>query len=238
MSKKAEQTSAQEIQIVTYNKKYELDLKDFSNAVINFTDENPKSLFEQVLMCKIFGIKYTLTDNTLTMDYYSDLYYKLMYATGNDEGDTKKCLFGIVSNFKAKGKKIGSGNDTYNDLQIDGPYFFIFAHKDAITGDNPSDAKDILRVHKIVNCPNTHFVEAAANAKKCGLFAGPTGTDTDCIFGFSTTKPENVDIDVFYLPSFSYCLEGRTKNIITLPTDYDGFFKINEPTSSVVTEQP
>lgn len=237
MSKKANETSAQEIQIVTYKRRYELDLKDFSNAVINFTDENPQSLFEQVLMCKIFGIKYNLTDNTLSMDYYSKLSYNLMYATGNDVGDTKKCLFGIVSNFKATGAKIGSSNDTYDDLEIKGPYFFIFAHKDAVTGANPSDAKDILRVHKIVNCPNTHFVDAAANSKKCGLFAGPTGTDTDCIFGFFTAKIENVDTDVFYLPLWSYCLEGRTKNIITLPTDdYDGFFKINEPVSSVVSQ--
>ena len=236
MSKKANETNAQEIQIVTYKRRYELDLKDFSNAVINFSDENPQNLFEQVLMCKIFGIKYTLTGNTLSMEYYSNLYYNLMYATGNDTGDTKKCLFGIVSDFKATGKKIGSSNDTYNDLQIDGPYFFIFAHKDAITGTNPSDAKDILRVHKIVDCPNTHFVKAAANAKKCGIFAGPTGTDTDCVFGFFTTKIENVDTDVFYLPLWSYCLEGRTKNIITLPTEYDGFFKINEPISSVVSQ--
>lgn len=257
------EVQAPEIQITTYNKDYTLDLKDFVNAKVGFGDpvkEDDKELFETILLCKIFGIKYTTTvgsDKKITdieMTYYKSLQYNMIYATGNDDGDTKMCLFGIVSNFKAIGRKIADGEDAVNDpytanstdkvnikdLDYADPYFFILAHKNATEGTNGTPEENILRVHKIVKFENTRFVAAAAKSTTCGLFGGSKvpATETDCIFGFFKTKISDVDTDVFYMPKNSCCLEGRSKDIIKLPEPqggYPGYFKVATPFVGVAT---
>lgn len=244
---------APEIQITTYNKEYTLNLENFANASLSFgdtIDENAKALFEKTLLCKIFGIEYNFTKNSdnkiidIDIAYYKSLKYNMMYAIGNDDGDTKKCLFGIVSNFKATGKT--ETDDPYSesttkvnikDLEIEGPYFFILAHKNATEGTNATPEKDILRVHKIVQCPNTHFVAAKEGTTTCGLFGGPVApsSEKDCIFGFFNIKigSDNTDTDVFYMPMNSCCLEGRSREIINLPFPaqggYPGYFKVTKP---------
>ena len=191
------------------------------------------------------------------MTYYDDdvgLKYKIMYAVGNAGGDTKKCLFGIVSNFQATGKT-GATNpyDSSNtcnitSLNIEKPYFFIFAHKDGSTGANAVPAKDILRVHEIVTCPNTHFVSVytkdingtATVMPNCGIFGGPDKENT-CVFGFFKTKEKEGDTDetqFFYLPTNSYCLQGRTKDIIKTLDEGEtlsGRFKVSTLYTSIVT---
>lgn len=261
---------APEIQITTYNKQYSLDLKDFANASLSFGDDpaattykNAKELFETTLLCKIFGIEYTATKDTsenitaIKMTYYKSLKYKMMYATGNDDGDTKKCLVGIVSDFQAIGREATDTEDAVDDpytansqekvniesLNIAGPYFFLLAHKDATTGTNAKPEENILRVHKIVKCPNTHFVAAKDATVTCGLFSGlnaPQGNDPekDCIFGFFNVKINSDTVSVFYMPKNSCCLEGRSKEIISLPTpssgSYPGYFKVSIPFIGVV----
>ena len=246
-----------EIQKVTYNKDYSLDLSDFDPLDLNFgadadTAAAAKTLFEKTLLCKIYGIEYTLekdSSNVVTniqIPYYYKFDYKIMYAVGDDDGDTRKCLFGIVSNFKATGN-IGVPSP-YNSnarvditsLDIEKPYFFILAHRNATTGDNAVPAKDILRVHEIVTCPNTHFVSVEeANSTNCGLFGGPIG-ETSCIFGFFKTKEKSADTvekQFFYLPSNSYCLQGRTKDIIKTINEGEapGRFKVSTLYSNIVT---
>lgn len=252
---------APEIQITTYNKQYELDLKDFANASVSFGPNGTaeeiaaynaaKLLFETTLLCKIFGIEYKFKKDSsqnvtgIDMTYYSELKYKMMYATGNDEGDTKKCLFGIVSNFEAIGANVDDPYSTEStkpkvdikSLDIKGPYFFILAHKDATTGTNAKPEENILRVHKIVPCPNTEFVAADTSATKtmCGLF---DASKKSCIFGFFNTQISSTETDVFYMPSNSCCLEGRSKEIIDLPLSngsYSGYFKVTKPFIGVVT---
>lgn len=258
---------APEIQITTYNKQYMLDLKDFANASISFGDPNSdaaaynaaKSLFETTLLCKIFGIEYTATkdsDENITaikMTYYKSLKYNMMYATGNDDGDTRKCLVGIVSNFQAIGRQATDAQDAVTDpytansqekvdiksLNIPGPYFFLLAHKDATTGTNAKPQENILRVHKIVKCPNTHFVDAAVGTATCGLFSGLSApsTEVDCIFGFFNIKINSDTVGIFYMPYNSCCLEGRSKEIISLPEPsggYPGYFKVTTPFIGVV----
>lgn len=248
--------SAPEIQITTYSKQYSLELTDFANASISFGDQNDataynasKTLFETTLLCKIFGIEYKFTKDSsenitgIEMTYYSELKYKMMYATGNDEGDTKKCLFGIISNFVATGKT--NVDDPYStestkpkveikSLDIEGPYFFLLAHKDATTGTNAKPEENILRVHKIVQCPNTQFVAAdtAATKTMCGLF---DTSKKSCIFGFFNTQISSAETDVFYMPYNSCCLEGRSREIINLPgPSYEGYFKVTKPFIGVV----
>ena len=169
-------------------------MADFANASISFGDSeeqdtynDAKSLFEKTLLCKIFGIEYDFTKDAsqnitgIEMTYYNSFTYKMMYATGNDDGDTKKCLFGIISNFVATGKSsvenpYGTTPSTVaiENLSIEGPYFFILAHRDATTGTEAKPEENILRVHKIVQCPNTHFVAAKVGTTTCGLFSGST----------------------------------------------------------------
>lgn len=258
------EVQAPEIQITTYNKDYTLDLEDFVNAKVGFGDpvkEDDKELFETILLCKIFGIKYTTTVESkkitdIKMTYYKSLQYKMMYAVGNDGGETQKCLFGIVSNFKAIGRKATDEEDAVNDpytagsetkvnikdLDYADPYFFILAHKNAIEGENGTPEENILRVHKIVKFDGTHFVAAAAGTTICGLFGGetPQGGEIDCIFGFFKTKigSDTTDTDVFYMPKNSCCLEGRSKDIIKLPEPtggYPGYFKVATPFVGVAT---
>lgn len=255
---------APEIQITTYNKDYTLDLEGFVNAKVGFGDpvkEDDKELFETILLCKIFGIKYTTTvgsDKKITdikMTYYKDLQYKMMYAVGNDGGETQKCLFGIVSNFKAIGRKADDEEDAVNDpytagsetkvnikdLDYADPYFFILAHKNAIEGTNGTPEENILRVHKIVKFDNTHFVAATKDNTTCGLFIGsqpPTNGENDCIFGFLNILINDVGTNVFYMPKNSCCLEGRSKDIIKLPEPtggYPGYFKVATPFIGVAT---
>ena len=212
-------TQTVEIQKVVLNRQYTLDLKDFDDAILDFSGEDEtttasnKSNFEIALVSKIFGFEYTQSETAITFKRYDNVSYKIMYAQGNGAGVTKKCIFGIVSAVKAKIK-----NTTDEYFEPKKPYMFIFAHKEA---ENAEDSQNVLRVHEIVSIPNSHFVDAEQDGTACGLFAGPTA-NTHCILGFN--KVDNKDY--FFLPKHSFCLEGKTQEIIDLGDEYAGKFEV------------
>lgn len=254
-----------EIQKVNFNREYKLDLTGFDDAALKFeasttdpvlTEGEARRYFEDILVARIFGLELALDSNNkivlntskrVTFVRYSNLSYSIMYAPGNGSPDTKKCIFGIVSNV------IATINPTYSSVtgapdkfQPGKRYMFVFAHKPAYPNANPATPeKNILRVHEIVDIPNTHFVSAkddtpasgttpAVINTECGLFAGsvaPTApnTEANCILGFFAANEETTSetkTQFFYLPINSYCLEGKSKDFIDLGTDYTGRFKV------------
>lgn len=247
------QMTTAEIQKVTFNREYKLDLTDFDDAALKFGEESStaeekaaaQKYFEDTLVAKIFGLE-RVADNEgqVAFKRYTDLKYKIMYAPGNGGKDTNKCIFGIVSDVKA------SINSTYAPSGVTNPtfepgkkYMFVFAHKsEDITATPAVPAQNILRVHEIVDCPNTHFVAPSqdpANGKStgCGLFAGPSApiapaVETNCILGFFAVDDNGTETQFFYLPAKSYCLEGKSLDFLTLPDSYTGRFKINTSYSS------
>lgn len=42
-----------EVQIVDFNKKYEMDIKDFDNVSVKYNDSTQKDLFEKVLVSNL-----------------------------------------------------------------------------------------------------------------------------------------------------------------------------------------
>lgn len=242
-----------EVQFVEYNKQYELELERFDALNVKYDTAAQKHLFEQVLICKLYGLLYTLdtsgTTPTLQITNYEKLEYKIEYGSGNEnKGDINKCIFGIVSGFKA----YKTTNDTDAAVSVADPYMFIFAHKsESGSGNDVIPQSNILRVHKIIKVPNSHVIEPLqttwskgtgtdgsdefkvkerAGYMGCGLFAGTNDGDTSyCIVGI---KNDNVQSNTewhFYLPTYSYCLEGRTENILNLGEGYNGKFKISIP---------
>ena len=245
-----------EVQFVEYNKQYELELKEFDALNVKYDTIDQKHLFEQVLICKLYGLLYTLdtsgTTPTLQITNYKKLIYKIDYGCGNEtNGDFNKCIFGIVSGFKAYKEKEDYSETAASDkpaINVADPYMFIFAHKsESGSGNDIIPQSNILRVHKIIKVPNSHVVEpiqttwTKGDAQEfttntrvgymgCGLFAGQTANDTSyCIVGI---KNDNVQSNTewhFYLPTHSYCLEGKTENILNLGDNYAGKFKISIP---------
>lgn len=236
-----------EIQKVTFNREYKLDLTDFDDATLSFGNDSStpeekaaaQKYFEDVLVAKIFGLERTDdgTTGSVTFKRYSSLEYKIMYAPGNEEGsDTKKCIFGIVSDVKA------AATGTNLAFEPGKKYMFIFAHKSEDTNATPATAaQNILRIHEIVDIPNTHFVAASqdlSNGKSCtcGLFAGPVAptapaTETNCVLGFF----DDNDVQYFYLPTKSFCLEGKSLDFLSMPDPYTGRFKVGTTYSTVRT---
>lgn len=244
--------SALEVQFVEYNKQYELELEDFDALNVKYDTVDQKHLFEQVLICKLYGLLYTLDTTgatpTLQITNYDKLEYRILYGSGNEnKGDINKCIFGIVSDFKA----YKTTDDTDAAISVEDPYMFIFAHKsESGTGENIVPQSNILRVHKIIKVPNSHVVNpvkttwskgTGANGEDefntedrtgfnaCGLFAGTNSGDVSyCIVGFKNENVQGTDWH-FYLPTYSYCLEGRTENILNLGENYAGKFKVSIP---------
>ena len=260
MSKGDENSESKlEVQFVEYNKQYELELKDFDALNVKYDTMDQKHLFEQVLICKLYGLLYTL-DTTgevpiLNIENYKRLEYCICYGSGNEnKGDINKCIFGIVSGFKAY-KEIDDYSETPADdkpaINVADPYMFIFAHRTASgNGESAVSESNVLRVHKIIKIPNSHVVnplkttwtkgtgsneedefnvEEVTGFNACGLFAGSTANDVNyCIVGIKNENVQGNDWR-FYLPTYSYCLEGRTENILDLGENYAGKFKISIP---------
>ena len=222
-----------EVQIVDFNKKYEMDIKDFDNMSVKYDNEAQKILFERVLVCKMYGVDYKLTPSTTNTDSYdieytnySRIEFKIMYGSGaQQKGVIPKGVFGLVNDFKAY--VVENGQEKLK-VDIADPYMFIFAHRTADLGGTDTN---LLRAHKVIQIPNTHFVtgeQSAEGFKAWGLYAGSSASDVDyCILGFN--KSAQSTQWHFYLPSNSYCLEGRTEDIIDLGSEYQGYFDIELP---------
>ncbi len=218
-----------EVQIVDYNKEYEMDLTGYDVLSVKYETETQKSMFERVLICKLYGIDYTInaiqpSGLEITLTNYNRIEYNIWYGNGAEaQGDVTKCIFGIVSGFKA----YKTATSTEPKVKVEAPYMFIFAHKTA-KDDKETDV-NTLRAHKIIVIPNSHSVDPpGTNVQEgfsgCGLFAGDSGIEY-CILGFKKESNQWY----FYLPSYSYCLEGRTENIVNLGEGYQGKFKVEIP---------
>lgn len=248
------QTTA-EIQKVTLNREYTLDFSTFDDATLSFGDENStdeqkaaaQKYFEDTLVAKIFGLERDAdNEGQVAFKRYSSLKYKIMYAAGNDLGQTKKCIFGIVSNVLAELKADYKGDGKPDKFEPGKKYMFVFAHRTEDDEATPViPAQNILRVHEIVDIPNTHFVapsqdESTGKSLNCGLFAGPSAAakpnaETNCVLGFFATKAQSTDTEnthFFYLPVHSYCLEGKSLDFLVLPDPYTGRFVVNTSYSS------
>ena len=222
-----------EVQIVDFNKKYEMDIKDFDNMSVKYDNEEQKTLFERVLVCKMYGVDYKLVPSATNPDSYeieytnySRIEFKIMFGSGaQQKGVIPKGVFGLVSDFKAY---VDENELEKVKVDIADPYMFIFAHR---TADLGGTDVNLLRAHKVIQIPNTHFVtgdKTAEGFKAWGLYAGSSDTDTEyCILGFN--KSAQSTQWHFYLPSNSYCLEGRTEDIIDLGSEYQGYFDIELP---------
>ena len=127
---------------------------------------------------------------------------KIKYGVGQPNG--RKYIFGVIylNTYKATE---GASNITVNKT-----YIFIYGCK-------ASPNNGILRAHQIVQITNT---EIKTEEDQLGLFAS-----TSCIVGINK---EN-DIYYYYLPSKSFCLEGSHRDIVELPTNYEGKFTITIP---------
>ena len=219
-----------EVQIVDYNKEYEMDLTGYDVLSVKYDTEIQKTMFEKVLICKLYGIDYTITATedspVINLTNYNKVEYKIWYGNGAEaQGDVTKCIFGIVSGFKA----YKTATSTEAEVKVEAPYMFIFAHKTA-KDDKETDV-NTLRAHKIIVIPNSHNVDppgatVPVGFSGCGLFAGDSNSgDNYCILGFKKESNQWY----FYLPSYSYCLEGRTENIVNLGENYQGKFKVEIP---------
>ena len=218
-----------EVQIVDYNKEYEMELTGYDVLSVKYETDTQKSMFERVLICKLYGIDYTInaiqpTGPEITFKNYDRIEYNIWYGNGAEaQGDVTKCIFGIVSGFKA----YKTATSAEPEVKVEAPYMFIFAHKTA-KDDKETDV-NTLRAHKIIVIPNSHNVdppgaEVPEGFSGCGLFAGDSGNEY-CILGFKKESNQWY----FYLPSYSYCLEGRTENIVNLGEGYQGKFKVEIP---------
>ena len=223
------------VQITTYNRKYKLDLSKFNEPEFGTDDGNTADDFAKAIINKIFVTTNdgpTETINTIVTSC------KMTYGIGvrgtgesaTEPSDINKCVFGVISDIELS--SASSGGNSIMKLPEDAFYIFIFAHKDKIEEDTSIQQKEepernILRVHKIIKIPNTTLCH---DVKR-------TGTDEDvdishglfcngkCIVGIVSAVNDNDA--TFYLPSNSYCLEGRTQDIIKLSQNYGGSFKLS-----------
>ena len=230
-----------EVQIVDYKKDYQMNLEGYNQLEVNYEDDVEKKLFENILACKIYGIDHTVNEQTREIEYtyYDEIEYSITYGAGaTTQGDIPKCIFGLINNFKGirSTSKKSSGSQPVN-VEIKDMYFFIFAHK---TGDQEMNEvnQNQLRVYKVLKMDNTHIVDPMSHIPTscwgnsngytdCGLFAGVGNDTNDCILGFKYKDDE--EQWYFYLPTLSYCLEGRTEDMINFGENYKGYFKINLP---------
>lgn len=227
------------------------EFKTITIKSTEFTAQENKELFEKALICKIYGIDYIINDKELTCKF-TDICYHLYYGKPKQStdkpinNDMLNCYIGIVSDFSAKYKD--SANTTQT-LTISDPYLFVYAHK---TADDPIDNEDILRVHKIVKIPNSKFITKMDRAENklstIGLVTDSTNPLTLVGVNFTknasgavrrTTKKSTfksgsssgngngaLTEGVFYLPEYSYLLEGRTQHLFNFPSTYTGCFDI------------
>lgn len=136
----------------------------------------------------------------------TDINGKILYGIGQPKGtDGRKYIFGVIylNTYKA--------TEGATDITVDKTYIFIYGCK-------ASPAKGVLRAHQIVTITNTQLITNSDT--KLGLFA-----DTSCIVGINQ---EN-NIWYFYLPSKSFCLEGSHRDIVELPSNYEGKFTLTIP---------
>lgn len=230
-----------EVQIVDYKKDYQMNLEGYNQLEVNYEDDVEKKLFENILACKIYGIDHTVNEQTREIEYtyYDEIEYSITYGAGaTTQGDIPKCIFGLINNFKGIRSTSKKSSGSPVNVEIKDMYFFIFAHK---TGDQEMNEvnQNQLRVYKVLKMDNTHIVDPMSHIPTscwgnsngytdCGLFAGSVSNDTnDCILGFKYDDKE--EQWYFYLPTLSYCLEGRTEDMINFGENYKGYFKINLP---------
>ena len=223
------------VQITTYNRKYKLDLSNFNEPEFSTETGNTANDFAKAIVNKIF----VTTDNGPTETINTIVTScKMTYGIGvrgtgespTEPSEINKCIFGVISDIELK--TASSGGNSIMKLPEDAYYIFIFAHKDKIDEDTSIQQKaeperNILRVHKIIKIPNTIL---SNDVKRTG-----DGEDSDishglfcngkCIVGIVSAANDNDA--TFYLPSNSYCLEGRTQDIIKLSQNYSGSFKLN-----------
>lgn len=229
-------TTKTDVQITTYNRKYKLDLSKFNEPELGTDTAND---FAKAIVEKIFAT--STTNGTPTAPPYTTVTsYKMTYGIGvrgtgesaTDPSEINKCIFGVISDVELKTTGDSATANSVMKLPADAYYIFIFAHKDAIQADASIQQKaeperNILRVHKIIKIPNTTL---SNDVKRTG-----TNEDADishglfcngkCIVGI-VSATDNNDA-TFYLPSNSYCLEGRTQDIIKLSQNYGGSFKLS-----------
>ena len=131
---------------------------------------------------------------------------KVQYGIGQPKGENgRKYIFGVIYLNTYK-KTAESEPITVNKI-----YIFIYGAKEL-------PAKGILRAHQIVQISNTEMKTNTTD--QLGLFSGTT-----CIVGINKENNKYY----FYLPSKSFCLEGSHRDIVELPTTYEGKFEISIP---------
>lgn len=220
------------VQIVTYNRKYQLDLSNFSVPVLpTWTDSNTEEIvnLEKAIIKKIFYSKFDGDDITGIDTTVAS--YNIAFGVGkgdpSDTSDIDKCVFGIVSNVKLV--KASDTTKVIMELEPDDFYLFIYAYRKAVQANESLnikgvEEKNILRVHKIIKIPNTKFITDLSlnddSDLSYGLFC-----QNNCIVGIC--KQDSTSNAEFFLPSNSYCLEGRTQNILNLGDKYKGKFTLD-----------
>ena len=145
------------VQRVDFNKKYEMDIKDFDNMSVKYDNEEQKILFEKVLVCKMYGVDYKLVPSTTNTDSndieytnYSRIEFKIMFGSGaQQKGVIPKGVFGLVNDFKAY---VDENGQEKLKVDIADPYMFIFAHR---TADLGGTDVNLLRAHKVIQIPKS-----------------------------------------------------------------------------------
>ena len=191
---------------IVYYKDYTLKTDGLDNISITFDSEEDKNKFELALLNRIWY----KTEKKL--EYYSKNGYQWLYGVNKDGQLTNvNVLVGITS------YKNG------NTLKM---YLFIYSFSQITV-------RGILRVHQVILPAYTNYAtNITDNIIQYGVYSyNRTGKPETPLLGFYKYATTSKTIQEFYLPKFSYFLEGKHQDVIApLVENYTGKFEIDFPT--------
>lgn len=191
---------------IVYYKDYTLKTDGLDNISITFESEEDKNKFELALLNRIWY------KNETNLDYYSSHGYKWLYGINRDGQLTNvNVLLGITS-LEVKGQPTKM-------------YLFIYSFSQVTV-------RGILRIHQVIlGSRNDYATVITENQINYGVYSfSQSGKPETPLLGFYKTVTSSVIDQRFYLPRYSFLLEGKHQDVIApLLENYTGKFEIDFP---------
>jgi len=190
---------------IVYYKDYTLHTDGLDNISIIFDSENDKKNFELALLNKIWNRKET------SLEYYSSNGFKWLYGVNKDgELTNVNILIGLTSLEQ-------QGQSTIM-------YMFIYSFSQITV-------RGILRIHQVIlPCNTSYSTKIDDQAIYYGIYSINTTVPPIPLFGFYKLG----DDQAFYLPRYSFYLQGKHQDVITpLVDEFNGRFAIDFPSIKV-----
>ena len=187
---------------IVYYKEYTLHTDGLDNISIAFDSEEDKKNFELALLNRIWNRKET------SLEYYTSHGFKWLYGTNKDgELTNVNVLIGLTS--------------LEQDGQPTRMYLFIYSFSQVTV-------RGILRIHQVILPVWTNYaLVSSGDAIYYGVYSLNRGLKPETpLLGFYKVGDEQC----FYLPRYSFFLQGKHQDVISPLLDgFTGKFNIEFP---------